>query len=72
MTNPTKAQTFQCAFAVYEQALYPLQPTEQSIINLSLAVDRMVQFGISRDLAVTFIFSDGSRAIVAPRQTTTH
>lgn len=70
--RPTFAQTFQCAFAVYERELYPLEPTPDSIVRLSIACDKMVQFSIDKGLAVTFCFSDGSQAVVSPRWLTAH
>ena len=70
--HPTMAQTFQCAFAVFERALYPIQPTEDAIVRLALAADKMVQFHIGESLAVTFKFSDGSFAVVSPRETIVH
>jgi len=70
--HPTMAQTFQCAFAVFERALWPIQPTEDAIVRLSLSVDKLVQFHIGESLDVTFKFSDGSFAVLAAREITIH
>ena len=70
--HPTMAQTFQCAFAVFERALYPIQPTEDAIVRLSLSVDKLVQFHIGTGLSIMFKFSDGSFAVLDPRETTVH
>lgn len=70
--HPNFAQLFASAFATFEQAIHPIPPSPDSIIRLAIAADKMVQFHLNEALAVTFVFSDGSRAVLDPAQLTTH
>jgi hypothetical protein len=64
----TKADTFKYAVSVFsrEMARLAMPPTNDQIVRLSIATDAGVQFSIDQSESVTFIFSDGSRAIVHP------
>lgn len=70
--HPNLAQLFASAFTVFEKAISPAQPSPDSIIRLAIAADKMVQFHLNETLAVTFVFSDGSRAVLDPAKLTTH
>jgi hypothetical protein len=64
----TKADVFRCALAAFSQEMlnHQLVATPDQIARLSISVDERVQFSIDETEMVTFIFTDGSRAIVAP------
>ena len=72
MKRSTKADIFRCAVAVFTQEMFnhQLTPTPDQIVRLSISVDECVQFHIDPSEMVTFVFTDGSRATVAP--TTQH
>ena len=62
----TQADAFKCAVAVFSQEMrrHNINPTNDQIVRLSIAVDNDVQFSMGRDETVSFVFSDGSRAVV--------
>ena len=68
MKRTTQADTFKCAVAVFstEMRRNNMNPTNDQIVRLGLAVDDYVQFSIGQDETVVFVFSDGSRAVVTP------
>jgi hypothetical protein len=66
MTRLTKADTFKCAVAVFSEEMrrHNMNPTNDMIVRLGIATDDLVQFSMDRSESVTFVFSDGSRAVV--------
>lgn len=71
MKQTNQADTFRCALAVFTRAMQHnnVPVTEDAIVRLAIACDYAVQFAIDESEMVTFIFTDGSRAIVAPATT---
>lgn len=71
MKQTNQADVFRCALAVYTRAMqhHNVPVSEDAIVRLAISTDYAVQFAVDESEMVTFIFSDGSRAIVAPATT---
>jgi hypothetical protein len=68
MKLTTNADTFRCAVTVFLQEMqrHQMNPTNDQIVRLGIAVDNDVQFSMDESETVIFVFSDGSRAVVRP------